>query len=113
MPPVRRDVMRSAEHVEVRTGEEELRGTGAAPGSVRHRHTHPPISLAVNERAVRAPDRFLTASRRGAPMLVRRVCTRHEDDVLAGLLAPGCVRDPVAALTELMPPGIRLWQPER
>jgi hypothetical protein len=41
-------------------------------------------------------------------MLVRRVRSRHEDDVLARLLAPGGVGNPVAALTELMTPGIRL-----
>src|SRR5262245_26817237 len=112
MPPVRRDVVRPAEHVEVRAGEEELCRTRAAARRVRYRHAHPPIALAVDERAVRAPDRLLPASRRGAPVLVRRIRSRYEDDVLAGLLAPGGVRDPVAPLTDLKTPRVRLGQPE-
>src|SRR5262249_14474578 len=66
----------------------------------------------VGVRAVRAPDRLLPASRRGAPVLVRRMRSRYEDDVLAGLLAPGGVRDPVAPLTDLKTPRVRLGQPE-
>src|SRR5689334_19035168 len=112
MPPVRGDVVRAAEDIEVRPREEELGETRPGADARGRRHIHPTVAFAIDEISRRTPDRLLTTAGRRPPALERRPGTRHVDQILAGLLTGGAVGDPLAAGPELKAPGVLFRQAE-